>query len=128
MQTDSLEGIEDEIQFCQDICYIVAKCAGYWRTVPFALIVMSQYIKWFYLKQFSNMDEHTSYHVVGCLSPGNSCFKDRIWPNKARNGGMNHSIRVILEVRLWTGNQPRTNFCSGNWARTDYAKTCWSVR
>jgi hypothetical protein len=56
MQIESLEGIEDEIQCCQDICYAVTKCAGYWRTVPFAVIVMSQYIKWFYLKQFSNVD------------------------------------------------------------------------
>jgi hypothetical protein len=114
MQIDCLEGIEVEIQCCKDICYIFAKCAGYWRTVPFALIVMSQYIIWFYLKQFSNMDEHPSYHVVGCLSPGFSCFKDRICPNKARNGGMNHSIRVTLEVKVWRRNQPRTNFCSGN--------------
>jgi hypothetical protein len=66
MQIDSLEAIEDEIQCCrQNICYIVAKYAGYWRTLPFAVTVMSQYIKWFYLKYFSNMDEH---RVVGCLS------------------------------------------------------------
>jgi hypothetical protein len=58
MQIDSLEGIKDEIQCCQDICYTVAKYAGYWRILPFAVIVMSQYIKWFYLKHFSNMDEH----------------------------------------------------------------------
>lgn len=106
----------------KDIFYIVAKCARYWRTVPFAFIVMSQYIKWFYAKQFSKMDKHPSYHVVGCLSPDISCFKDRTWPNMARNGGMNHSIRVTLEVRLWTGNQPRTNFCSGNWAKQTMLK------